>query len=174
MSLREELIQVAAVAVAIVTDMNQGTTELDQNPDNLEMGWHHRQVMQAVQDERIRQEAKWGAQHHTIPEWMMILGEEYGEACQAGCDSYNWAWETDKCWCSTENPHTVDFSHDDGIAHHFMGVTETNLVCDQCGGRKAQIRGRDPESPDREVCPTCLVETIETMVVYQPQENSNI
>jgi hypothetical protein len=33
--------------------------------------------------ERARQDAKWGSQRH-LPwgEWSMILGEEYGEACQ--------------------------------------------------------------------------------------------
>ena len=33
--------------------------------------------------ERQRQNAKWGVQRHSWPEWMTVLGEEYGEACQA-------------------------------------------------------------------------------------------
>lgn len=38
--------------------------------------------------ERDRQQQKWGIQTHTIAEWLMILGEEYGEACKAGNESY--------------------------------------------------------------------------------------
>jgi len=38
--------------------------------------------------ERDRQQKKWGVQTHSIAEWLMILGEEYGEACKAGGESY--------------------------------------------------------------------------------------
>lgn len=37
-----------------------------------------------VEAERLRQEWKWGIQHHGRFEWASILGEEYGEVCQAG------------------------------------------------------------------------------------------
>ena len=37
-----------------------------------------------VDDERNRQDAKWGDQSGNHPfEWMSILGEEYGELCEA-------------------------------------------------------------------------------------------
>lgn len=36
-----------------------------------------------VIDERARQDAKWGEQNHDPPIWLAILGEEYGELCQA-------------------------------------------------------------------------------------------
>ena len=41
-----------------------------------------RVALDDVFDERQRQNAKWGVQRHSWPEWMAILGEEYGEACQ--------------------------------------------------------------------------------------------
>ena len=34
-------------------------------------------------DERKRQDAKWGEQSHSLPWWMLILGEEFGEAQKA-------------------------------------------------------------------------------------------
>jgi hypothetical protein len=37
----------------------------------------------AVIDERARQEAQWGVQRHNFAVWMVVLGEEYGEACRA-------------------------------------------------------------------------------------------
>lgn len=40
--------------------------------------------------------------------------------------------------------------------------------CNQCGGTMAHIRGRYPGSPDRKVCPTCLVETMESLVQNYP------
>lgn len=40
-------------------------------------------VLDEVQLERESQDAKWGQQEHDDPLWATILGEEYGEACQA-------------------------------------------------------------------------------------------
>ena len=78
MSLRDELIQVAAVAVAIVQDLDTGSTEMDSGYVGTVLG--------DIANERDRQEAKWGLQHHPIAEWLSILGEEYGEACKAAND----------------------------------------------------------------------------------------
>ena len=36
-----------------------------------------------VDAERSRQDAKWGEQNHAPEKWASILGEEYGEYCQA-------------------------------------------------------------------------------------------
>lgn len=41
-------------------------------------------ALELIQAERIRQLEKWGDQSSTHPfEWMSILGEEYGELCEA-------------------------------------------------------------------------------------------
>lgn len=40
-------------------------------------------AIQSVIDERERQNQKWGLQEHDPTVWMCILGEEYGELCQA-------------------------------------------------------------------------------------------
>lgn len=48
----------------------------DQNQRRIE------QFREFVKAERARQLAKWGPQTHTPLEWLAILGEEYGEACQ--------------------------------------------------------------------------------------------
>lgn len=40
-------------------------------------------ILRSVLRERVRQTTKWGIQSHSIPDWMMILGEEFGEACKA-------------------------------------------------------------------------------------------
>ena len=75
--LRAELIQVAAVAVAMIQDLDQGDTAM-----SMVAIATHRQVMFEVTRERFRQEAKWGPQHHPIEWWVAILGEEVGEACE--------------------------------------------------------------------------------------------
>lgn len=41
------------------------------------------EVSQEVFMERIRQNEKWGVQRHEIGTWLAILGEEFGEVCQA-------------------------------------------------------------------------------------------
>ena len=47
-----------------------------------------RPILDDVVLERNRQQQKWGVQTHSIAEWLMILGEEYGEACKAGNECY--------------------------------------------------------------------------------------
>ena len=40
-------------------------------------------VAQHVYQERVRQDEEWGEQNHDPFTYLTILGEEYGEACQA-------------------------------------------------------------------------------------------
>lgn len=40
-------------------------------------------AISAVKQERINQDLKWGVQNHSWAEWATILGEEYGEFCEA-------------------------------------------------------------------------------------------
>lgn len=47
-------------------------------------------AIMAVIAERRRQDAKFGKQDHDPAWWMVIMGEEYGETCQAVCE-YRWA-----------------------------------------------------------------------------------
>jgi hypothetical protein len=75
MTFRAELIQVAAVAVAIVQDLDHGTTD-----PRHEGRFPVLRTLEEVNTERYRQEMKWGPQHHTPEEWLAILTEEVGEA----------------------------------------------------------------------------------------------
>ncbi len=40
-------------------------------------------ILQAIRAERDRQDTKWGEQNHPPMYWSGILGEEYGELCEA-------------------------------------------------------------------------------------------
>ena len=40
-------------------------------------------IINKVLEERKRQDIKWGEQNHPAPVWGTIIGEEYGEMCQA-------------------------------------------------------------------------------------------
>jgi len=44
-------------------------------------------ILQAISDERERQDAKWGEQNHADPDWALILGEEFGEVQKAILES---------------------------------------------------------------------------------------
>ena len=44
------------------------------------------QVLMDILQERGRQERIWSEQNHTPAEWLLILGEEFGEACRAAAD----------------------------------------------------------------------------------------
>ncbi len=45
-------------------------------------------VLDEVFREREKQDAKWGQQNHNAPEYLMILGEEVGEANKAALETY--------------------------------------------------------------------------------------
>ena len=79
MSYRDELIQVAAVAVAAIQDLDQGTTALHDDVGSFLTS----DVFDDVLKERRRQEHKWGPQHHSKEHWFVILGEEVGEVANA-------------------------------------------------------------------------------------------
>ncbi len=55
------------------------------------------QILNEVYEERERQNEKWGEQDHSPQEFLMILGEEVGEAnkaaleCHFGYDEATWA-----------------------------------------------------------------------------------
>ncbi len=76
--LRKELIQVAAVAVAILRDMDTGSTAIESGQDLVADG----NVYADVAKERVRQFKKWGEQSHNPIEWLIILMEEFGEAAE--------------------------------------------------------------------------------------------
>lgn len=52
-------------------------------------------VCMEVFHERIRQNQKWGKQVHDYGTWLMILGEEFGEVCQALQATKGWGKGTD-------------------------------------------------------------------------------
>jgi NTP pyrophosphatase (non-canonical NTP hydrolase) len=52
-------------------------------------------VLIDVGRERNRQNEKWGHQRHPYGNWLMILGEEYGEVCQAMQKGQGWGKESD-------------------------------------------------------------------------------
>jgi len=87
--LRAELIQVAAVVVAIITDLDHGIADrLATHPRG---GWLETRILEEISEERQRQDDKWGPQHHDPALWMGILGEEVGEAIDE-LDQTDWTW----------------------------------------------------------------------------------
>lgn len=52
------------------------------------------QVSRDVQDERNKQEGKWGQQNHDPFKYMAILMEEVGEASQAAVEAFDWKTQT--------------------------------------------------------------------------------
>ena len=44
-------------------------------------------VLNEVAVERAKQDAKWGEQNHVPPKWLVILGEEFGEACRGNLEN---------------------------------------------------------------------------------------
>jgi NTP pyrophosphatase (non-canonical NTP hydrolase) len=52
--------------------------------------------------ERNRQDSLWGKQRHALGVWLMILGEEYGEVCQAMQQMKGWGKDSDASDLYTE------------------------------------------------------------------------
>jgi hypothetical protein len=76
---RDEMVQVAAVAVAAIQNIDNGTTEVQ--------GTNLLDVLTEVANERKRQETKWGIQNRTPEKWIVILSEEVGEAAKDVLDN---------------------------------------------------------------------------------------
>lgn len=51
---------------------------------------HEARAIQMIVKERRRQDEKFGKQDHDPAWWMVIMGEEFGETCEAVCE-YRWA-----------------------------------------------------------------------------------
>lgn len=66
--------QVAAVAVAMVEDLDHGRTA--------EPGTSLEPILDEIVEERVAQELKWGPQHHDPFTWLQILMEEVGEVAE--------------------------------------------------------------------------------------------
>ncbi len=73
MNFREELVQIAAVCVAIIEDLDEGEALV---------GVQTSGILLEILDERFAQDEKWGPQHHDPLAWLMILMEEVGEAAE--------------------------------------------------------------------------------------------
>lgn len=53
------------------------------------------QVNDDVLEERERQNQKWGLQRHSYGDWLKVLGEEFGEVCQAMQVKKGWGKPSD-------------------------------------------------------------------------------
>ena len=92
--LQHEIIDVAAVAVAMFEDLQFGHTRWRDRPFDVEPDDGHNDerynqfeyVAHAVQERRKEQDNKWGSQHHSIEKWLAILMEEVGEVARAALD----------------------------------------------------------------------------------------
>lgn len=76
MSYREELIQVAAVVVSMIEDLDTGVADWNTN-------YGREVVIHDIEEERIRQQRRWEPVHHEPADWFLILMEEVGEAATA-------------------------------------------------------------------------------------------
>lgn len=78
---KDETIQVAAVAAAMIEDISFGEAnfekELPSSPQK-----QGKPVLAAIAFERQKQDRKWGPQHHDPFTWLMILMEEVGEVAE--------------------------------------------------------------------------------------------
>lgn len=74
------------------------TTALKDAIDILRGDEHRQKVLNEINAERDRQEAKWGRQDHQPERWLSILGEEFGEVCKAVCEASFPGYETSGDW----------------------------------------------------------------------------
>lgn len=83
-NLRAELIQVAALAVAAVEDIDKGSSDISREAWSIsgKTEFYTSDVLDAVFAERVRQDKKWGPQHKRLASWLLYIGEELGECCK--------------------------------------------------------------------------------------------
>jgi len=66
-----------------VVQHTRSTPNTDDFDDLFEYIRRQEKALDLVRDERNRQDNKWGDQNHEPILWMSLLGEEFGELCQA-------------------------------------------------------------------------------------------
>lgn len=71
-----------SVAIAAMTEYAQQEVEKEREKNKAEIG-----VYGEIQRERIMQDSKWGEQNHCPADWIMILGEEFGEVSKAALEA---------------------------------------------------------------------------------------
>lgn len=54
-------------------------------------------VLKEIEEERKKQDIKWGVQNHHPVEWLSILGEEFGEVSKAACEAH-FHYENGNTW----------------------------------------------------------------------------
>ena len=90
MTYREELIQVAAVAVAMVEDLDMGVAQVVD--ETYRFTGVHENIREEISLERVVQDKKWGQQHHPVITWLAILAEEVGEVAREVEDQEDDSW----------------------------------------------------------------------------------
>lgn len=70
-ALREELVQVAALCVATIEDIDYGMAQ-----------GHTKEILEDVHQERMRQEQLWGPRHYDPLQWLLLILEEVGESAE--------------------------------------------------------------------------------------------
>ncbi len=93
--LREEMIQVAAVACAIVEQIDFGSADFAAPVTEDSVLTQGIDVLSLVAVERAQQDTQWGPQSHELDSWLLILGEEVGEVFVEASDmlpqaSHSW------------------------------------------------------------------------------------
>ena len=72
----QELVQVAAVCVAMLENFTYGVADSSLGDNTIS-------IVERIIQERHKQDAKWAPQRHTSLEWFAILMEEVGEVAEA-------------------------------------------------------------------------------------------
>lgn len=93
----------------------------EETPVKIEIEVQDEQEAQAIRlliRERRRQDSLFGKQDHDPAWWMVIMGEEYGEACKAVCD-YKWG---------ADDPRGPSRTRQERIAHAVTEATQVGAV----------------------------------------------
>lgn len=86
-----------------------------------------------VEQERVRQDAKWGEQNHNPVEWLSVLAEEVGEAAQA---ANNCHWAPSASWRAA-------------LRHELVQVAAVAIAAVECLDRddaRREAAMRNPEA----------------------------
>lgn len=84
--MNNDLISIYALMNALKGDiLIDVTPEMEDTVEELPGAYtvEQEKIINKVLEERKRQDTKWGEQNHAAPIWGTIIGEEYGEMCQA-------------------------------------------------------------------------------------------
>jgi NTP pyrophosphatase (non-canonical NTP hydrolase) len=110
-------------------------------PENKEQRWLNdltKRLLLEIENERVRQDKKWGVQNHNPDYWMVILLEEVGEAAKAILERDWPGYCNELIEAAAVAVAAVESLHRNGAPRKGGGEENWECQCDDCKRKRGE------------------------------------